>query len=290
MTTPPPGRWKRTDESSQPPLQASNRGPGAVSPPQKWKRRTAEENGVDNIPGSLPRRPVARSEQLPSTADTRAVPRSAVDERSPGQGVHADHLVRETWRTQSADAGHVWAGGNPSESPSGSGEVRTVDVLGTRVTPPVVGGVLAGMSLISLLTLFGKWLSVEMAAVGFFGGAGRTSVNGFGFVSGMGQGSGFLCAMALASLIPLVFASVQAFRRPLARRVPVALVISGIMHLLTVTMFVFFARVGNDEFTHEEYGRMASITLAGGWYIGLTIGIVVTISGVVYMVARKKSI
>lgn len=152
-----------------------------------------------------------------------------------------------------------------------------------------LGGVLAVMSLVSLLTLCGKWLTVEPgAAVEFLSGMAGFSINGFGFASGLGEGSGFLCVMALTSLLPLVFASVQAFRRPLARRVPLALLISGIMHLLTVAIFVVVAQVGNDDFTHEDYGRMAGITLAGGWYIGLIIGILLTISGVIYMRTRKK--
>ncbi|MDN6706081.1 hypothetical protein [Corynebacterium glyciniphilum] len=295
MTTPPPGRWKRTDESSQPPLQASNRvtgasgAPEAEPSPQKWTRRTEEENGVIKIPSSLSHKPVVRAEQLPSTAETRALWRSAADERFCDLGVRTDHSERETWRTQAADARHVWAQGNTPESQSGFGSGQVVEILGTTVTPPVVGGVLAVMSLVSLLTLCGKWLNVEPgAAVEFLSGMAGFSINGFGFASGLGEGSGFLCVMALTSLLPLVFASVQAFRRPLARRVPLALLISGIMHLLTVAIFVVVAQVGNDDFTHEDYGRMAGITLAGGWYIGLIIGILLTISGVIYMRTRKK--
>jgi hypothetical protein len=131
-----------------------------------------------------------RAEQLPSTTETHAVRRFAADERFSDLGIRTDHSERETWRTQAADARHVWAQGNTHEAQSGFGSGQVVEILGTRVTPPVVGGVLAVMSLISLLTLCGKWLNVEPgAAMEFLSGMAGFSINGFGFASGLGRGA-----------------------------------------------------------------------------------------------------
>ncbi len=155
----------------------------------------------------------------------------------------------------------------------------------------MLGGAIGVLALISLLVFFSKWLTVETgAAVQFFGGGAGFSVNGFGFASGQGGGSGFVALLAPVALILLAAAAVQAYRRPHTRFSPWAVLASGVVHLLVVVVFVAVAYTGNEEFTHEEYGRMAAVTVAGGWYMGVIVGILLVIVGIAYVLLRKKSI
>lgn len=204
MTTPPPGRWKRTDESAAGTAQtaqtAEPEGSGSsgeqpVSP--KWVSRPDDAHGIGQFPDPLPPRRAAQPKQAPSTDDTREVPVHAGDGASFRQGVRTSWPEPVAAGTSSTPRGSPGGGGTVDASVTRTGnqgvqDVPGIEVLGRRVTPPMVGSAIAAMSFVSLLTFCGKWLSVEPgAALQFFGGMSGFSINGFGFASGQEGGKWF---------------------------------------------------------------------------------------------------
>jgi hypothetical protein len=307
MTTSPPGRWKRTDESDAgaPQTPQTPKTPKTVKPEapsssgeqpmsQKWVSRPDDAHGIGQFPDPLPPRRAAQPKQAPSTDDTRAVPVHAGDGASFRQGVRTSWPEQVAAGTSSTAPGHSWGTVDASVTRTGNQGVQDVpgiEVLGRRVTPPMLSGAIGALVIVSLLVFFSSWLTVETgAAVQFFGGGAGFSVNGFGVASGPGGRAGFAVVLAPVALLLLAAAAVQAYRRPRTRFVPWAVVASGAVHLLAAAVFVAVAYAGNEEFTHEEYGRMASVTVAGGWFMGVLVGILLVILGIAYVVLHKKSI
>lgn len=298
MTTPPPGRWKQTDESSVPPVrrtindERSSADVERQSAPPRWIIRPEVDSGYNqyaNLPPCDSGESSTPKSSKPSEGSTRSIlyrpgidssnRRVAPKEWSMPPSAAVDKVASENLR-ELGESTQI----EPNESHG-----RDVEIFGNRVSPPMLSGGIGAIAAVSFLIFCSRWLNVEMSApMQLATGTSGDAVNGFGFFSEQSGGNILLLLLAFIAMGLLVFGGIQVYRKPLSRAVAISVTSSGIFHLVCAIAFFVVGRAGNDEFTDESMGRLANITPAGGWYVGVLMGVLLVGVGIVYFFLIRR--
>ena len=311
MSEPYPGRWMRNNESEE--------GEVSTSPERGASSATSANSAAEKLEvsaGNCPERYVAESLEIQADADSgtegegwgrgdgrSAQPRDAspeVVEQNLSGHVHPSHSVNNNaelskFRSRRRDpnalisllgrtvSSKLSSLPSPGGSTVGGISVPKNTVLfgvgATKVTSVMVSAAAAALALFSVVCFCMMWLSYSDTTEIYFMGQRQeytsSSENIIGF---------YYLLPAVFSLAMLIVGGIFVLLG-LFRKVTGAMFLaSGVSSLLMVVL-VFATSVS----LADELNGAGEVTLGGGWYLGLLMGILAIALGVAYLVLPRRS-